>query len=125
MTTNTEDQGNNSLDMVKWGVAVVLLAAAIIGNQMFSETVGVLVRAIGVVVAFAAAGFIALQTVKGKQALEFARESQIEVRKVIWPTRQEALNTTFIVLVATGILALILWGLDAVLLQIVNFITGV
>ena len=123
MTTNTENQGS-SLDIVKWGVVVILLAAAIIANQMYSEA-SVLVRAIGVVVAFAIAGFIALQTEKGKQALIFARESHIEVRKVVWPTRQEALNTTFIVLAATGILALVLWGMDAVLLRIVNFITGV
>ncbi|BDM66173.1 protein translocase subunit SecE [Shewanella sp. NFH-SH190041] len=123
MTTNTENQGS-SLDIVKWGLAIILLAAAVIGNQMYSDH-SVLVRAIAVVIAFALAGFIALQTAKGKQALAFARESQIEVRKVVWPTRQEALNTTFIVLAATGILALILWGLDAVLLRIVNFITGV
>ncbi|RTR36640.1 preprotein translocase subunit SecE [Shewanella canadensis] len=123
MTTNTESQGN-SLDIVKWALVVILLSAAIVGNQMYSET-SVLVRAISVVVAFVIAGFIALQTEKGKQALVFAREAQIEVRKVVWPTRQEALNTTFIVLAATGILALILWGMDAVLLRIVNFITGV
>ncbi|WP_299798789.1 preprotein translocase subunit SecE [uncultured Shewanella sp.] len=123
MTTNTESQGN-SLDIVKWALVVILLAAAIVGNQMYSEA-SVLVRAIGVVVAFVIAGFIALQTEKGKQALIFAREAQIEVRKVVWPTRQEALNTTFIVLAATGILALVLWGMDAVLLRIVNFITGV
>ncbi|MCF1427110.1 MAG: preprotein translocase subunit SecE [Shewanella sp.] len=124
MTTNTENQGH-SLDMVKWGLVFILLAAAVIGNQMYSEEVSVLVRAIAVVIAFALAGFTALQTAKGKQALAFARESQIEVRKVVWPTRQEALNTTFIVLAATGILAVILWGLDAVLLRIVNYITGV
>ena len=123
MTTNTESQGN-SLDIVKWGLAIILLAAAVIGNQMYSDQ-SVLVRAIAVIVTFVIAGVIALQTAKGKAALEFARESQIEVRKVVWPTRQEALNTTFIVLAATGILALILWGLDAVLLRIVNFITGV
>ncbi|QDF65521.1 preprotein translocase subunit SecE [Shewanella sp. SNU WT4] len=123
MTTNTEEQGN-SLDMVKWGVVILLLAAAVIGNQYFSDT-SVLVRVLAVVGAFAVAGVIALQTAKGQMALAFARESQIEVRKVIWPTRQEALNTTFIVLAATGVLALILWGLDAILLRIVNFITGV
>ncbi|MCL1078548.1 preprotein translocase subunit SecE [Parashewanella spongiae] len=123
MTTNTENQ-SNPLDIVKWGIAIILLAAAIIGNQMYSEA-SVLVRAGGVVVAFAIAGVIALQTAKGKQALEFAREAHIEVRKVIWPTRQEALNTTFIVLAATAILAVILWLMDMVLLEIVNFITGV
>ncbi|ABL98411.1 preprotein translocase subunit SecE [Shewanella amazonensis] len=123
MTTNTENQGS-SLDIVKWGIAILLLAAAVVGNQMYSEA-SVVVRALGVIVAFAIAGFIALQTVKGKQALAFARESHIEVKKVVWPTRQEALNTTFIVLAATAVLALILWGLDALLLKIVNLITGV
>jgi len=123
MTTNTENQGS-SLDIVKWGLAVLLLAAAVIGNQMFSEA-NVVVRALAVIVAFAIAAFVALQTEKGKQALAFARESQIEVRKVIWPTRKEALNTTYIVLAATGVLAIVLWGLDAVLLKIVNLITGV
>ncbi|MBM7073277.1 preprotein translocase subunit SecE [Shewanella sp. OPT22] len=123
MTANTEDQGN-SLDIVKWGVAVILVAAAVVGNQFYSEE-SVLIRAIAVIVAFAIAGFIALQTVKGKRALEFAREAQIEVRKVIWPTRQEALNTTFIVLAATAILAVILWLLDMGLLKVINFITGV
>ena len=62
---------------------------------------------------------------KGKEALSFAREAHIEVRKVVWPTRQEALNTTFIVLAATAVVAVILWGFDWVLLRVVNLITGV
>ncbi|WP_153916627.1 preprotein translocase subunit SecE [Shewanella sp. TC10] len=123
MTTNTENQ-NNSLDIVKWGIAVILIAAAVIGNQAFGEA-SVVVRALGVIVAFVIAGLIALQTVKGKEALSFAREAHIEVRKVVWPTRQEALNTTFIVLAATAVVAVILWGFDWVLLRVVNLITGV
>ncbi|ARD24239.1 preprotein translocase subunit SecE [Shewanella japonica] len=123
MTTNTENQ-NNSLDIVKWGIAVILIAAAVIGNQAFGEA-SVVVRTLGVIVAFVIAGFIALQTVKGKEALSFAREAHIEVRKVVWPTRQEALNTTFIVLAATAVVAVILWGFDWVLLRVVNLITGV
>jgi len=123
MTTNTENQ-SNSLDMVKWGVAALLVAAAVIGNQFYTDA-NVVARVAGVIIAFAIAGIIALQTVKGKQAQSFAREAQIEVRKVVWPTRQEALNTTFIVLAATAVMALILWGLDAVLLRVVNLITGV
>ncbi|GGQ01659.1 MULTISPECIES: preprotein translocase subunit SecE [Shewanella] len=123
MTTNTENQ-SNSLDIVKWGVAALLIAAAVIGNQFYADA-NVVARVAGVIIAFAIAGVIALQTIKGKQALSFAREAHIEVRKVVWPTRQEALNTTFIVLAATAVVALILWGLDAVLLRVVNLITGV
>lgn len=75
MTTNTENQ-TNSLDIVKWGLAILLLAAAVIGNQMYSEASAV-IRALAVIVAFAIAGFIVLQTEKGKKSLAFARESQI------------------------------------------------
>ena len=123
MTSNTENQ-SNSLDIVKWGMAVLLIAAAVIGNQFYADA-NVVARVAGVIITFSIAAVIALQTSKGKQALSFAREAHIEVRKVVWPTRQEALNTTFIVLAATAVMALILWGLDAILLRVVNLITGV
>ncbi|QHS11739.1 preprotein translocase subunit SecE [Shewanella sp. Arc9-LZ] len=123
MTTNTENQ-STSLDIVKWGIAALLIATAVIGNQFYADA-NVVARVAGVIIAFAIAGIIALQTSKGKQAQSFAREAHIEVRKVVWPTRQEALNTTFIVLAATAVMALILWGLDAILLRVVNLITGV
>ncbi|TKB49572.1 preprotein translocase subunit SecE [Ferrimonas aestuarii] len=123
MSTNIENQGG-AMDSLKWGVVVLVLLAAVVGNYYF-DTVSVLVRAIGVVVAIAAALGIAATTVKGKNAWEFAQESRLEVRKVVWPTRQETMQTTLIVFVVTAILALFLWGLDAVLVRLVSFITGV
>ena len=65
-----------------------------------------------------------MQTVKGRNAVDFAKESRTEVRKVVWPTRQEAVQTTGIVLVATLIMSLLLWGLDSVLFWVVGLITG-
>ena len=65
-----------------------------------------------------------MQTVKGRTAVAFAKESRTEVRKVVWPTRQEAVQTTGIVLVATLIMSLLLWGLDSVLFWVVGLITG-
>ena len=60
---------------------------------------------------------IAATTAKGQGFLTFAKDSRIEVRKVVWPTRQEAIQTTFIVLVATLLMSLLLWGLDSVLFE--------
>jgi len=57
--------------------------------------------------------------------LSFAKESRTEVRKVVWPTRQEANQTTLIVLAATLVMALILWGLDGIIVRVVGFITGI
>ena len=81
-------------------------------------------RALAVVILIAAAGGVALLTTKGKATVAFAREARTEVRKVIWPTRQETLHTTLIVAAVTAVMSLILWGLDGILVRLVSFITG-
>ncbi|QBJ61751.1 preprotein translocase subunit SecE [Pseudoalteromonas sp. DL-6] len=122
MSTNVETP-SSGMDAVKWLVAIVLLAGAVVGNYMYAEQ-SVLLRAIGVVVAVAAGLGIAAVTEKGRTFLAFAKEARIEVRKVVWPTRQETTHTTLIVMVATVIMALILWGLDGILFRAVGFLTG-
>ncbi|GIC78351.1 MULTISPECIES: preprotein translocase subunit SecE [Moritella] len=123
MTSNTENQGK-ALETVKWVLVAIILIGTVIGNNIFSEE-SVLIRAVAVIIAAVIAGGIALQTSKGRNALEFASESRTEVRKVVWPTRQEAIQTTLIVLVVTAIMALVLWGLDGILVRVVAFITDV
>ena len=123
MNASTETEPSGSFDFLKWGVIVLLLAGAVVGNYIFAEQ-SVLVRALAVVAAIVIAGLVAMQTVKGRNAVDFAKESRTEVRKVVWPTRQEAVQTTGIVLVATLIMSLLLWGLDSVLFWVVGLITG-
>lgn len=124
MSANTEAQGNGrSLNILKWMVVLVLLAAAIVGNYLYRD-VNLLLRALAVVVVIAIAGTVALLTTQGKATVTFAREARTEMRKVIWPTRQETLHTTLIVAVVTAVMSLILWGLDSVLVRLVSFITG-
>ncbi|KTD89142.1 MULTISPECIES: preprotein translocase subunit SecE [unclassified Pseudoalteromonas] len=122
MSTNVETP-SSGMESVKWLVAIALLAGAVVGNHVYADQ-SVLLRAIGVVVAIAAGLAIASQTFKGRTFLAFAKEARIEVRKVIWPTRQETTHTTLIVMVATVIMALILWGLDGILFRAVGFLTG-
>lgn len=123
MSVEAEKQGSG-LDSIKWILTVVILGAAVWGNHYYTEQVSVLWRALGVVVAVAVAGLIAAQTTKGKDGLTFAKESRTEVRKVIWPTRDEALRTTVIVLIATVIMSLLLWVLDGIMVRLVSFLTG-
>lgn len=123
MNASAENQTSGSLDSVKWVLVFLLLGGAVFGNYYYGE-MSVLLRAGAVVAAVVVAGFIAMQTEKGRNAASFAKESRTEVRKVVWPTRQEAIQTTAIVLVATMIMSLILWGLDSALFAIVNFITS-
>ncbi|RZQ52092.1 preprotein translocase subunit SecE [Pseudoalteromonas phenolica] len=122
MSTNVETP-SNSMDTVKWLISIALLLGAVVGNYMYAD-LSVLVRAVGVVVAVAAALGLLATTEKGRTFIAFAKESRIEVRKVVWPTRQETTHTTFIVMLATVVMALILWGLDGILFRIVGFLTG-
>jgi len=123
MNASTENQPSTSLDGLKWSVIVLLLAGAVVGNYFFGEE-SVLIRAIAVVALIAIAGLLAMQTEKGRTAMLFAKEARTEVRKVVWPTRQEAVQTTGIVLLATAFMSVVLWGLDSFLFWVVGFITG-
>ena len=122
--SNSDAQEGRSLDFIKWGFVVTLVMAAVLMNHFFDD-VWVLYRALGLVVALAVAAVTALQTTKGKDFVEFSKESRTEVRKVIWPSRQEATNTTLIVFVVTLLAGLVLWGLDSLLGMVVNLILGI
>jgi len=123
MNASTEEQPSSSFDTLKWGVIFLLLTAAVAGNYVYGEE-SVLIRAIAIVVMVGIAGLIALQTEKGRNAALFAKEARTEVRKVVWPTRQEAIQTTGIVLVVTLLMSLLLWGLDSILFWLVGLVTG-
>jgi preprotein translocase subunit SecE len=123
MNASTEEQPSSSFDTLKWGVVFLLLVAAVAGNYVYGEE-SVLIRAVAIVVMVGVAGLIALQTEKGRNAALFAKEARTEVRKVVWPTRQEAIQTTGIVLVVTLLMSLLLWGLDSILFWLVGLVTG-
>lgn len=124
MSANTEAQGSRrGLEIIKWLVVLILLVIAIVGNYFYRDFCLPL-RALAVVIIIAIAGGVAMITAKGKSIVAFAREANIEVRKVIWPTRQETLHTTLIVATVTAIMSLILWGLDIILVRVVSFITS-
>ena len=124
MNANTETQGSgSSLNIVKWVGVFAILAATVVGNAVFDD-VAVVLRAFVIILMVAAALGLAAFTRQCKSFLEFARESRIEVRKVVWPTRQETTHTTLIVAAVTVVMALALWGLDTILVNLVSFITG-
>ncbi|AJR01630.1 preprotein translocase subunit [Hafnia paralvei ATCC 29927] len=124
MSANTDAQGSGrGLQALKWLVVAVLLIVAIVGNFLYRD-VSLPLRAMAVVLIIAIAGAVALLTTQGKATVAFAREARTEMRKVIWPTRQETLHTTLIVAAVTAVMSLILWGLDGILVRLVSFITG-
>ncbi|AEY00492.1 preprotein translocase subunit SecE [Oceanimonas sp. CHS3-5] len=123
MSANTESQGG-AKDTLLWGLVFIILIAAVVANYLYSD-LAVFIRAAGVVVAVGIAGLLAYQTKKGQSSFAFARESRLEMRKVVWPTRQESIQTTLIVLAVTALVGLFLFLLDGLLVWLVNLVTGV
>lgn len=118
MTENTP-----KLDLLKWLSVVVLIAAAIAGNIYFENQPAALRIAAMILIGLIIVG-IAAFTDKGRQIIAFAQDSRIEMRKVVWPTRQETIQVTLLVVGIVIITALFLWGIDTVLLWLVQYITG-
>jgi preprotein translocase subunit SecE len=67
---------------------------------------------------------VALLTSQGAAFLVMAKAARSEIRKVVWPTRQETTQTTLIVVVVVVVMALILWGLDTVLGWLASMLIG-
>lgn len=118
MSVHTEEQGS-SLDTVKLIVALALLMAGIAGFYYFETwqgaPVSVLFRVLGLLVVGGIAAAIALSSQSGKRLLGFMKDSRLEVRKMVWPTRAETLQTTLMVMVIVLILSIFLWGVDSLL----------
>jgi len=114
---------SSPLDVVLLVLSFGLLIGGIAGFYYF-ETHPDWQRWLGVLVVAALAVVIALQTHMGKSAAAFMRGSQIELRKVVWPTKPETTQTTLAILVVVLILGVLLWGLDSLLLIGTKFLTG-
>ena len=69
-------------------------------------------RVLGILAGIIVSLLIVSQTLKGRQAIDFVREAQVEVRKIVWPTRQETSQTTLFVIIVVIIFAILLWVLD-------------
>ncbi|MCL6270020.1 preprotein translocase subunit SecE [Sansalvadorimonas sp. 2012CJ34-2] len=119
MSGKTDVESVSRLDGLKWAVVVALIIAGAVGNSYFGSE-SILYRAIGLVAVATVAVGVALQTAKGQVFWGLLRDAKAEVRKVVWPTRQETVQTTVIVVLVVLLMSLVLWGLDSLLGWIVS-----
>ena len=115
MNTKAEQsKGVNAADIGKLVLAVLVLAGGIFAYSWFGNDGGVpqAVRFLGVLVALLVALAIGAFTGPGRRVRGFLAESQFEMRKVVWPTRKEAGQTTLVVFGFVLVMALCIWGSD-------------
>jgi len=110
-------------DLFKWFIAIVLVAVSVVGNHYFSAE-PLLYRVFGVLAISFLAIVVVLRTAKGKIFIQLAKDARNEIRKVVWPTKQETMQTTMIVVVVVLVMALLLWGMDSLLGWLISFIVG-
>lgn len=104
--------GASAGDLVKYLLSGLLLGGGLFAFYWFDGQWPTFVRVLSVLVGLIAAGAVFMTTVKGAQTREFLVESRFELRKVVWPTRQEALSTTWVVMLAVVLISLVLAGFD-------------
>ncbi len=121
MSTSSAKASSGKLDWLKWLLVLIILAVAVVGNVYFDQYSSA-IRAAAIIVLVIIMLLIAVTTKQGGAAWKFIKEARIEMRKVVWPTRQETTQTTLIVIVIVAIMGLILWGVDSLFAYIVSII---
>ncbi len=122
MNLKSEVQSSR-LDTLKLVFSVSISSIALIAFYYFADY-SLLVRVIGLLAIVGIAVGVALTTELGANVLGFLRDSRTELRKVVWPTRAETVQTSLAVILMVIVTATFLWLLDMFLFWVVRLLTG-
>ena len=123
MNTQATEASTNVFDVVKQVFSVVFVIAGIAAFYHFSD-VKLIYRVLGLLTVSVAVIAMLATTAWGVGISAFIVDSKIEVRKIVWPTRDETTRTTLLVFAMVSIVSLVLWLLDTFLFWGVRLLTG-
>lgn len=123
MNISAKVENQPKFDVLKWLMVGILIASGVVANSYFAGQ-PVTLKIAGWIILTCLAVVIGFQTQVGRQIWNFFQESRMELRKVTWPTRQETIQTTLLVIVMVVVTSLLLWAIDSMLLWAVGFLTG-
>jgi preprotein translocase subunit SecE len=104
-------------------LSIVVLLAGIVAFYWYDEQ-ALPVRILMVIAGFAAGAGLAWFSWYGREFWQFAIASRIELRKVVWPEREETIKTTYVVFIFAIVMGVFFWGLDWVLTWLTRFLSG-
>jgi len=110
-------------DVFKLVAGAAIVIAGFVGFYYLQQQ-PVWVRWLLVLAALVAGMAVALQSAVGKEFWQFVQSSRTELRKVVWPTKQESIQVTLLVFVVVIVLGLFFWGLDSLLAYLTQMLTG-
>ncbi len=124
MNSKVEKSGSGFGDTLLLLIAVVMLLGGITAYYFYQELAITPVRVAALIVVTLLASWVAAQSQKGAAFFRFLKESDIERRKVVWPTHQEAVQTSLMVVVVVIIISLFLAAVDWALGSLVRSLLG-
>ncbi len=124
MTTSekTESPGGPA-DTALLAAACLVVLAAVSAYYLY-DGIPIVLRTLGILVGVGIGAALFYRTYRGRQLWHFIQGSRVEIRKVIWPTRQETLQTTLTVVFFVLVFGVFFWLLDLLLLFLSRTLTG-
>jgi preprotein translocase subunit SecE len=124
MNSKAEKSGSGFADTLLLLISVVMLLGGIAAYYLYQDLAITPVRVVALIAVTLLASWVAAQSEKGGAFFRFLKESDIERRKVIWPTHQEAVQTSLMVIVVVIIISLFLAAVDWALGSLVRNLLG-
>ncbi|MBT5499773.1 MAG: preprotein translocase subunit SecE [Thiotrichales bacterium] len=111
--TKQIDNLKSGSDQWKTILAIAIVIAALALYYVNPLNFNTLTKVLITLLWFVIAGAVFIKSTQGDRFLHFLRETRIELRKVVWPTREETAKTTGIIMIAVVVVAIFLWIIDA------------
>ncbi len=124
MSTQLETSQSGMLDTIKLLISAVALVGGLYAYYYYEADFSQALRVLMVLGGTVAGIGIAMTSVQGQRLWHFIQGSRVEIRKVIWPTKQETTQTAIAVFVFTLIMMLFFWLLDSGLLWLTQTLVG-
>jgi len=117
------NQESSGFDTAKLALAILVIIAGLGGFYIYAEQ-SLLVRVVGLLVALSVALGLIYATNVGRSFVLFAQGSKIELKKIVWPTKKETMQTTMIVGIMVLFVGILLWMFDSLLMWGIGQVTG-
>jgi preprotein translocase subunit SecE len=118
------ESSHNVGDKLRWWLAIGIMIAGVAANLYFVDTYPTIIRVLMVVAGVLVGGFLGYTTPKGKEFARFVRNANIERQKIVWPTKNETIQSTIIVIVMVIVISFFLFMLDTLFSNLVDYFFG-
>ena len=118
-----QNAGKHSMDTLKLFFSVSLLVAALVANSWYAD-VDVALRSVAGIAVLLLSAILAWRTCQGRTFVQFVKDARMEMRKVVWPTRQEVSRNTLLVVIIVVLMSDVLWGMDTMFAWLIAKFVG-